>query len=480
MRAALEDPQLLGGALPGDSWRPWRILLIAAMGEELSLDERPVFETLTGREQEPGKPVEEFWGVIGRRAGKTRAAGALAAYIGCLCDHSENLAPGERGALPIIAASQDQAAKAYRDTTGILQLSPVLAQQVEGDPTSRTIRLRSNVDIEIRAANFRTIRGITAVGVICDEVAFWQAEGASNPDKAILDAIRPALGTTGGVLWVISSPHAKKGQLFETYRRHYGPGGDPLVLVARGATKLLNGSYPQHKIDREYERDAVVAATEYGAEFRSDLEAYVSREVVEACVIPGLKVRPPARSLLYKAFVDPSGGANDAMTLSVAHLERDRCIVDLLIERKPPFSPEAVVAEFVETLKAYGLSSVTGDRYAGEWPREAFRRRGIAYELAGETRSELYQGLLPLLNSGRIELLDDNRLVSQIAGLERRVARGGRESIDHAPGGHDDLANAVAGVAGLVVRRPPRPVALVGYYGVATPWDEPNPLVGSY
>jgi len=30
-------------------------------------------------------------------------------------------------------------------------------------------------------------------------------------------------------------------------------------------------------------------------------------------------------------------------------------------------------------------------------------------------------------------------------GLERRTARGGRESIDHPPGAHDDLSNAAAG-----------------------------------
>jgi hypothetical protein len=39
------------------------------------------------------------------------------------------------------------------------------------------------------------------------------------------------------------------------------------------------------------------------------------------------------------------------------------------------------------------------------------------------------------------------------AGLERRTARGGRDTIDHAPGGHDDLANVVAGVA-VVATRP--------------------------
>ena len=44
-------------------------------------------------------------------------------------------------------------------------------------------------------------------------------------------------------------------------------------------------------------------------------------------------------------------------------------------------------------------------------------------------------------------MLDDARLLTQLVGLERRTARGGRDSIDHAPGGHDDLANAVAGVS---------------------------------
>jgi hypothetical protein len=49
------------------------------------------------------------------------------------------------------------------------------------------------------------------------------------------------------------------------------------------------------------------------------------------------------------------------------------------------------------------------------------------------------------LNSGRVELLDLPRLADQLTGLERRTARSGKDSIDHAPGTHDDIANAVAG-----------------------------------
>jgi hypothetical protein len=88
---------------------------------------------------------------------------------------------------------------------------------------------------------------------------------------------------------------------------------------------------------------------------------------------------------------------------------------------------------------------VTGDRYAGEWPREQFRKHGIAYEPSAKPKSDLYRDLLPLLNSSKADLLDDPKLIAQLIGLERRTARGGKDSIDHAPNAHDDLINAAAG-----------------------------------
>jgi hypothetical protein len=105
--------------------------------------------------------------------------------------------------------------------------------------------------------------------------------------------------------------------------------------------------------------------------------------------------------------------------------------VDCLRERRPPFSPDSLVAEFAATLKSYGVSRVYGDRFAGEWPRERFRVHGVEYVVAAKSKSDLYCALLPLLNSRRVELLDNKRLVAQLCSLERRVARGGRDSIDH-------------------------------------------------
>ena len=95
------------------------------------------------------------------------------------------------------------------------------------------------------------------------------------------------------------------------------------------------------------------------------------------------------------------------------------------------------------------INKIIGDRYAGEWPRERFKEHGIAYEPSEKPKSDLYRDMLPVINSRKIELLDDARLIAQLIGLERRTARGGKDSIDHAPGAHDDLANALAGVCAV-------------------------------
>jgi hypothetical protein len=214
----------------------------------------------------------------------------------------------------------------------------------------------------------------------------------------------------------------------------------------------MNPSVPQSVIDAAMERDPTSAAAEYLAEFRRDIESFVNREAVEACVAAGVRERPPMSDVSYSAFVDPSGGSADSMTLAIGHRQDGLVMLDALRERKPPFSPESVVGEFAALLGPYRVSRITGDRYAGEWPRERFREHGVTYEPAAKPKTDLYRDMLPAINSRQVELLDDARLIAQIVGLERRVARGGRDSIDHAPGAHDDLANCVAGlVAELAV-----------------------------
>jgi hypothetical protein len=476
MRRALAEPDLLGEAIPGDTWRSWRVMLIALLGEPLDEEELSIFAELTGGRDAPLKPVSEAWLIMGRRSGKTRAAATAAAYFAALCDWSDVLAPGERGTLPIMSASIWQAGKAREYVDGIFNSVPALRSMILSEGAD-TLSLNNGVDVVIRPASYRTARSMTAVAVIADEACFWATDETSrNVDKEIIAAVRPALSLTGGPLIVISSPYARKGAVWGAFKRHYGPDGDPAVLVARAPSRRMNALLSQATVDRALAEDAAAGAAEYLAEFRSDVETFVSVETVEAAVTRGVVVRPLLANLSYRGFVDPSGGSSDSMTMAIAHREGDRFVLDLVLERKPPFSPEAVVREFAATLKGFHVSRVRGDRYAAEWSREAFRRRGVTYEPAEKTKSEIYLSLLPMLNSGRVELLDNQRLISQLCSLERRTARGGRDSIDHAPGAHDDVANAAAGALVLASTRGPIRIS----DAALRMFDRPEPRVFSW
>jgi hypothetical protein len=97
-----------------------------------------------------------------------------------------------------------------------------------------------------------------------------------------------------------------------------------------------------------------------------------------------------------------------------------------------------------KTLKDYKLSKVTGDKYSGEWVRQAFQDQGISYEVAELTASEYFLELIPFVNQGNIELLDDPQQTRQIVMLEMEKSRSGKESLGHPQGQHHDRANSLA------------------------------------
>ena len=152
LRKALSDPQLLGGALPGESWRPWRTLLIAANGEKLTDDERELYTELTGREHEPLQRVDELAAVVGRRGGKSRAVSVEATYIAGLCDHSGALAPGERGVLLCIALDQRVAKIILDYSQALFERSPILRQLI-ANRTADALELTNGISLEVRPAS---------------------------------------------------------------------------------------------------------------------------------------------------------------------------------------------------------------------------------------------------------------------------------------------------------------------------------------
>lgn len=455
---AMRDRHLFGPWLGGESWRAWRVAIAAVFGEPIDAEDVETFRRAAGRDTPPTAPFREAYFVCGRRAGKSRVAAAIAVFMACFRDYSAVLAPGEIGTFAVLAADRRQARAIFRYVEGFVDNVPMLRPLVT-NRTKDSIEFSNRTAVEVTTASYRHARGLTLLGAVADELAFWRSDDSANPDVEILAALRPSMATVPDpLLLCISSPHGRTGALYDAHRRHYGRDASD-VLVWQADTRTMNPAVPQSEIDRAYEDDPMRAAAEYGAQFRSDIETFVSAEALDAVNVPGVRELPPFAGTRYVAFVDPSGGASDAFTLAIAHRDprTGRAVLDLVRERRPPFSPRQVVAEFAAELRAYRVATVAGDRYAGEWPREAFREHRINYRPSERSKTEIYSTLLPKLNSGQVELLDNRTLLAQFALLERHVARGGRESIDHPPGAHDDLANAAAGALLLAADRSRQP-----------------------
>jgi hypothetical protein len=452
---AINDPALFKNHFrDAATWAAWRSCLCALFGLTMSDDELETFQKCTGRTRWPERAFKEGWLICGRRGGKSFTLALIAVHLAAFKDWRQYLTSGERGHIVVIAADRKQARVIFNYIRSLLQDTPMLADLITRE-TGEEIDLDNRISIEVCTCSYRTIRGRTIVAALCDEIAFWQSEGSANPDEEVLTAIRPAMATVpGSMLLCASSPYARRGALWDAHAKWYGVEDAP-VLVWRASTQTMNPTVSDFFIQEAYERDPASAAAEYGAEFRTDVERLLTREAVTACVDEGVFERPHERKHNYIAFVDPSGSSNDAFTLAIAHKENKTCLLDLLREHNPPFSPEAVISEYASILKKYRLSSVHGDKYAGEFVAELFRKNGVNYMPSERTKSEIYIDTVPAINSGALTLLDNNKLIAQLIGLERRARAGGRDTIDHGPGAHDDLCNAAAGALTLTDKAAP-------------------------
>ena len=182
-----------------------------------------IYRAHTGRSAWPCAPFSEAALIVGRRGGKSRILATIAVYLACVRDYAPYLAPGEVATIAVIAADRDQARAIFHFVSGLLKAVPLLRKMVAA-ATRQRIQLTNRVAIEIGTASFRTTRGYTFAAVLADEVAFWRSdESSANPDTEIMRALRPGLATIpGAVLLMASSPYAKRGELYNAWRRHFG------------------------------------------------------------------------------------------------------------------------------------------------------------------------------------------------------------------------------------------------------------------
>lgn len=446
LHEAMVDPDLFGRTFGGPTFASWRTVAKVLDGLPLADQELALYRGVTGRDLAPSAPFREAYLVKPRRAGGT-LFGAACGVHAALPDYRERLGPGEWATVGLIASDRRQARQLMGYCKGLVHDSPIIAAEVVRE-TESEIEFAHRTRVEVHVASFRSTRGYSFACVLLDELAFYRDDLSANPDVELVRAVRPGLANLGGRLLGFSSPHSRRGHLWEMYRAHYGRDSNVLVIQAPG--RVLNPTIDQGVIDQARTEDPVAARSEWDAQFRDDVSQFLDDEMIERAVKVGRRELPCLPRAAYAAFCDPSGGRHDAMTLGLAHKQGDKAVLDRLVVVAPPFDPELTVARFAESVRAFGLRAVTGDKYAAEWVSSAFQRYGVRYVPCELDKSGVYVEALPLFAQDRVELLDVPLLTTQLRLLERRPRAGGKgEIVDHPPRAHDDAANAAVGALWL-------------------------------
>jgi hypothetical protein len=440
----------------GSEWAPWRAFWKAVYALPMTTEELAIYQRHTKRDAPPAVAVAEAWMCIGRGGGKTRNS-ALHGVFRAITFNAKTVDPGEDVVIPLLASDRRQSRSALKYIKGFNAL-PVVQPYVFRGELKEVIEYKTGANVEVMTASKKAPRGYSCPTANCDEIAFWESEDDhANPDHEVITALRGSLGrVTGSLLLALSNPAAPKGELYDAVQQYFGR-DDPDVLVWTADTLSMNPTYDQRTITRAFKKDPVIAASEFGSggvvTFRQGRAALFDQEPLAAAIVTGRRELPPMQGTKYYAFVDAAEGSRsgDSMTLGIAHREGSRAVLDVVREIEPPFNPgQAIATTFGPLLELYGCRDVTGDRHAQGFVAESFAAVGVRFVPSTLTKSELYGELLPLVNTGAVELLDQPTLRTQLLALQRRSVRGGRDSIDHPSGGHDDVANAAAGAVVMV------------------------------
>jgi len=392
--------------------------------------------------------------------------------------HEKHLARGERGLAALVAQDRRAAGIAFGYIRAGFEHSPLLADLMDGEPTTSEIRLSNGITISCFPSTLTSLRGWSIPIGVLDELAFFRLEGQAHADVEIQASIRRGqIGFPNPKLIKISTPYLKSGVLFDDFQRYWGADEKDLLVWRMGSAQMnptLAG-----KLERLRKLDPHRFAREYEAQFADDLSAFLPWEQIDRAVVRGRHELAPQPGIEYAAAVDPSGGGADAFTCSILHRDGEQVVQDVLRGwvRRDGQSPDlrGVVGEIAALVKEYRLRSVVGDRYSAGWVRQAFRDEGITYEESKLDKSAAYLELLPLFSRDRVAVLDHAQQERELQALERRTRAGGKDIVDHPRGGHDDYANVLA-LAAASVNAPKRTVRVGRFWpgssgGVLLEWD---------
>jgi hypothetical protein len=439
-------------------------------GLKLDAEMHDIYVRATGNSVYNAREYREAVAICGRRSGKSSRLAANIAVVEAVFRKHE-LATGERGWVVLVAPTKRQARVCFQYILARLEHSPSMRAMIAGEPRDGEVDLTNGISICVLAANYRWVRGFSCVCCILDEEAFFYDDvTCSNPASEILRALRPGMASFPNAKLIrISSPFAKIGNLWESYRdreKH------PEVLTWKLDSKTMNPSLDAAFLAAEQARDPEAYEREYGGEFYESASMFLPAQAVEECVMRGRFEMLAQPGMGYFASLD-AAFRGDHFGWCLVHRVADRVVVDVIRSKRgsraSPVNLAATLGEIVATLRAFGVGKIHGDSFCAEPIRQALKVQGITFEQVttlGTKSAPLWGTLRALVSERKIELLDDEETTAQLKKLQLIATHSGNQRVE-ATSGHDDKSVCLALASHMAmsqVQRRPFVMCLDGGY----------------
>jgi hypothetical protein len=437
-----------------------RAFLKSFYGLKLNGEELDFYYRATGRKIYIPLEQKEVTAIIGRRGGKTR----LAAQIAVFEAFRHKLPRGKRAFILVIAPVLRQSETAFDYISEYIHGSPVLLRSIVEERKSE-IKLRNGITIRCQPCN-TTVRGLSVVCAICDEVGFWiHEQTAANPEEQVMAALRPTMATfRDAKLIKISTPCRKEGILWRDLQDRQ----NLRYTVRQLSTKDMNPTISDEVLEEARCDNEEYFRREFLAQFTDSLVGWITPEMLDPCIARGQREFPRVFSGTYIAAVDPAFRNSD-FGFAILHRSDDGHITVAYTARwsgtrKNPLNCDSVCAQIKDVLRRYEINSLIGDQYCFPVLKDRFRQLEIFYReisFGSHTRASIYGNLRQLIAQQKITIVEEPELLRQLRYLEEIRSPNGNIDVRPPGSSKDDMAIAVALAASELSHVPERSPGIV-------------------
>lgn len=316
------------------------------------------------------------------------------------------------------------------------------------------------IEIAASPCSGRSLRGPSNIVVVLDEFAHFMMSGSNISDEEVWKAVTPSTSNFGvdGRVLAISSPLSKTGKFWDKFAEGMDP--DPeksgQTLSFQAPTWEVNENVSPEYLHGEYLSDPDAFDNEYGAKWSGHSANYIRDPDIYYSCVTGREVLKGTRGKTYYLGIDV-GLVNDSTGLCISHPEKDKVIIDTLVELKAGEGRYegqqrlelGQVADEIDALHArFAITKAWYDQWQGFGLEEFLRAKGLnnQFEMklfSPQEHSDMYQTFRRLLREGKIVMFPHDKFAHQLLLLIQETVSGHKLKVDHASGEHNDLVDCV-------------------------------------